>query len=293
MSYLLFMDESGHDHRTMPYEVRGGIALRISKLWPFIQAMQRLELTTFGTLLHEFRTELKGCKLLDKDRFKWARQGPKMTPEKCRKHCRNFLTRGLEKTAPSRSEFTAYGQASLEMATGIFELLQQHGATIFASMIPRGVKKPDTYETEELLRKDHVFLFERYFYLLEQERKHGLIVMDEVEKSEDRRFVKRLEAYFRNTGTGRFRSTYIVPSPLFVSSDMTYPVQAADLAIYCINWGFRIPTRGMNAEVRPEIAAEYGKWLAQLQFEGNIENDGNEFTSYGIVYVPDPFGSRS
>jgi len=31
----------------------------------------------------------------------------------------------------------------------------------------------------------------------------------------------------------------------------------------------------MNAEVRPEIAAEYGRWLAQLQFEGNIENDGN------------------
>jgi len=24
MSFLLFVDESGHDHRTMPYEVRGG-----------------------------------------------------------------------------------------------------------------------------------------------------------------------------------------------------------------------------------------------------------------------------
>ncbi len=27
MSWLLFLDESGHDHRQLPYEVRGGIAL--------------------------------------------------------------------------------------------------------------------------------------------------------------------------------------------------------------------------------------------------------------------------
>jgi hypothetical protein len=286
------MDESGHDHRTTHYEVRGGIALHVSKLWPFIQSVQRLEITTFGTLLHEFRTELKGCKLLDKDRFKWAQQGSQMIPEERRKHCRGFLTKGLERKVPSRLEFTAYGQASLEMATGIFELLWQHEATIFASVIPKGVKKPETYEAEEFLRKDHVFLFERYYYLLEQKREHGLVVMDEVEKTEDRRFVKQMEAYFKKTETGRFRSSYIVPNPLFVSSDMTYPIQVADLAIYCINWGFRIPSRGMVAETRQEIADNYGRWLAQLQFEGRIERDGTEFTSYGIVFVPDPFESR-
>ncbi|HOP27597.1 MAG TPA: hypothetical protein PLM22_05945, partial [Candidatus Sabulitectum sp.] len=104
--------------------------------------------------------------------------------------------------------------------------------------------------------------------------------------------VKRMEAYFQKTSTGRFRSSYIVPSPLFVSSDMTYPVQAADLAIYCINWGFRIPSRGMNAETRPEIAENYGRWLAELQYVGNIDNGEAEYVSYGIVYVPDPFESR-
>jgi len=48
MSWLLFMDESGHDHRTMPYEVRGGVALHASELWPFVQDMQRLELASFA-----------------------------------------------------------------------------------------------------------------------------------------------------------------------------------------------------------------------------------------------------
>jgi hypothetical protein len=292
MSYLLFLDESGHDRRTMPYEVRGGVALHASELWPFVQDMQRLELASFGTLLHQLQMELKGCTLLDKDRFKWAAQESAMADEERRKQCRGFLTKGLEKKAPSRLEFTAYGQACLEMATGIFELLRQHKARLFAAAIPRSVIKPDTYEADEYLRKDQVFLLERYFYFLEQEKQHGLLVMDAVEKGEDRRFVRRLEAYFRKTKSGRYRSTWIVPAPFFVSSDMAYPVQAADLAIYCVNWGFRLPARGMDAPDRPEIAIDYGRWLAELQFRGERYQDGAVYESYGIIFVPDPYEAR-
>ncbi len=178
------------------------------------------------------------------------------------------------------------------MATGMFELLRQHKARLFAAAIPRSVLKPDTYEAEEYLRKDQVFLLERYFYFLEQEKQHGLLVMDQVEKAEDRRFVRRLEAYFRKTKAGRYRSAWIVPAPFFVSSDMTYPVQAADLAIYCVNWGFRLPARGMDAPDRPEIANDYGRWLAQLQFRGEGYRDGAVYDSYGIVFVPDPYEAR-
>ena len=75
----------------MPYEVRGGVALHASEIWPFVQDMQRLELAAFGTGLHQFRAELKGCKLLDKDRFRWAAQDSPMSDEERRKHCRGFL----------------------------------------------------------------------------------------------------------------------------------------------------------------------------------------------------------
>lgn len=292
MSWLLFLDESGHDHRTTPYEVRGGIALHAKEVWPFVQDMQRLELTAFGTPLQQFRKELKGCKLVDKDRCKWAAQAPLMSEEERRKHCRAFLTKGLENKAPSKAEFTAYGQACLEMATGIFELLRDHDAKLFATAIPCSIKKPATHEATEFLRKDHVFLFERYFYFLEREQQHGLLVMDEVEKVEDRRFVRRLEAYFQKTQTGRYRSAWIVPSPLFVSSDMTRPIQAADLAIYCVNWGFRLPSRGMNEHVRQEIADTFGPWLGQLQYTGQGYKDGNVYDLFGIVYVPDPYTGR-
>ena len=33
MSWLLFMDESGHDHKNTPLEVRGGIALHAKDIW--------------------------------------------------------------------------------------------------------------------------------------------------------------------------------------------------------------------------------------------------------------------
>jgi hypothetical protein len=289
MSWLLFIDESGHDHKQMPYEVRGGIALQDSQLWPFVQAMQRLELHCFGGQLHQYRKELKGSTLLDRKRFRFAKQAPPMEPESRRKHSRGFLTKGLEKKTPSRDEFTAYGQACLEMARGTFQLLRDHGAVLFAAAIPASVRKPDQPHIEEFLRKDHVFLQERFFYFLEAQRQYGLLVMDEVEKSADRRFVRQLESYFIRTATGRYRTAWIVPTPFFVSSDMTFPVQAADLCIYCLNWGFRLPSQGMNAVKRDEIADEFGPWLQQLQFTGQGEKDGEVFQTWGIVYVQNPY----
>lgn len=141
------------------------------------------------------------------------------------------------------------------------------------------------------MRKDHVFLLERYFYFLEERRERGLLVMDEVEKQADRKFVRQMEAYFTKTATGRYRTQWIVPTPFFVSSDMTYPVQAADMCIYCVNWGFRLPTQGMDTARRDEIGSEFGPWLGRLQYHGQGYRDGNVFETWGILYVPNPYAA--
>ncbi len=125
------MDESGHDHRTMPYEVRGGVALHATNLWPFVQAMRALEESAFGDQLQRYKIEIKGHSLLDKHRFKWASQDGLMEDVARRKHAIAFLNRGKEKQSPNRAEFTAYGQACLMMARGIFELLTSHGCRSF------------------------------------------------------------------------------------------------------------------------------------------------------------------
>jgi hypothetical protein len=116
MAWLLFLDESGHDHVQMPYEVRGGIALHDAKLWPFTRAVQQLERAVFGCSLHEFQKELKGSTLLDKKRFRFANQAAPMPATERQKHSRAFLMKGLQRINPTSSEFCAYGQACIEMA---------------------------------------------------------------------------------------------------------------------------------------------------------------------------------
>lgn len=293
MSWLLFLDESGHDHRQMPYEVRGGVAFHASKIWPFEQSWGRLEEECFGASLHSYKKEIKGSKLLDRKRVRLADQGPQLEAEERRKLCRSFLTKGLERKEPTRAEFTAYGQACREMAVGIFQLLQQMDAVLFAAMIRRGVHRPSGTGPADFLRKDHVFLFERYYYFLEERDSHGLIVMDEVEKESDRKFVRQMQAYFSRTNVGRLRSGRVVPSPFFVSSDMAHPVQAADLCIYAINWGFRHQGIGLTAESRAGIAETFGPWISRLQFRGVGEREGmGSYRTFGIVFVPDPYGER-
>lgn len=292
MTWLLFMDESGHDHRHMPLEVRGGIALPVSKLWDFVRAWQRLELDAFGVPLSDFKKEAKGSTLLDKDRYRWSTQGVRLTDAERRKGARSFLTKGLQKLPPTSGEFLAYGQACIEMARGIFELLQSHGAKLFACAIPRGTRPPANFEQSDYLRKDQVFLFERFFYFLEAQQSHGLLVLDETEKTEDRRFLSRLQRYFTVTSPGRQRTAWIVPSPLFVSSDMSVGVQAADVCLYSLNWGFRLPQWQVES-VRIEIEHDFRPQLDRLQWQGDGFRNGKSFHSYGIVFVPDPYDSRS
>jgi hypothetical protein len=175
-------------------------------LWNFVQAWQRLEQDAFGVRLSEFGKEAKGAKLLDKDRFRWAYQTDPMPDAQRRKYARSFLEKGTRKGGPSSSEFAAYGQSCLEMARGIFDLLVSHEARLFACAIERGVKPPAGFKQVDYLRKDHVFLFERFYYFLEERPEHGLIVMDESDKTLDRTFVHRMGSYFTKTGTGRNRT---------------------------------------------------------------------------------------
>ena len=152
MAWLLFLDESGHDHKQMPYEVRGGIALEDSKLWPFTRAVQQLERECFGCSLSLFQKELKGSTLLGKKRFRFANQAGPMSSAERQKHAQAFLMKGFQKLNPTSSEFCAYGQACIEMARGIFQLLRDHRAVLFASIIPCGTGHVSG-SSEDLLRQ--------------------------------------------------------------------------------------------------------------------------------------------
>ncbi len=280
MAQMFFMDESGHDHKTMPYEVRGGFSIHMRKLWSLVQDIRALELHCFGQRLIEF----KGSKLLSKKKFEWASQDTEFPDDRRRDLVKKFLE---NKDKAKGEQYTAYGQACLRMAQGIVKLLVDMDVVVFAVSIPRQARRPANSRYQDFLRKDQVFLFERFYYFLEEKNEHGVIVMDETERIQDGRFVVQMEKYFSKTENGRKRAYLVVPTPLFVSSHTAIAVQAADLCIYAINWGFRLPNRGMDAETRPEIADMFGAGLSRLQYKK--QDHGQGFETYGITYVPNPY----
>jgi hypothetical protein len=289
MSYLFFLDESGHDHKNCPYEVRGGIVLHAKNLWRFIQDFSNLEESCFGTRLAEFGVEIKGSRLLEKKRFRHAAQGEVLDDIARRKHTLAFLNKGKLKASPSEVEFRAFGQACLAMVRGLFPLIKTHQGNIFAAVVPRSTKKPATHEATEYLRRDQVFLLERYFNFVHSKSETGLLVFDETDESADAHFIRQIERYFTKTAQGRFRADAIVPVPMFVSSTLTRAVQAADICIYVLNWCFRAP-HGMDAEKRDEIASEFEGWIRTLQSSGQTLDEAGSHRWYSIVYEPEPFG---
>lgn len=208
MSYLLFMDESGHDHGHAPYEVRGGIAVSDHRLWNFINELREAEVSSFGVLLQEFRSEIKGKKLLEKKRFKWAAWHPVMPGGERRSKCGSFLQKGLRNEQPTGEEFAAYGQASLRFVRRAFEICASQRVMVFASCIPRGQRRSKGDTSMQMLRKDVVYLLERFYYFLETRHRtvRGLLVFDEVERSQARRIIARLERYFRRSTKGQERA---------------------------------------------------------------------------------------
>ncbi len=72
---------------------------------------------------------------------------------------------------------------------------------------------------------------------------------------------------------------------------MAYGVQVADLCIYCLNWGWRLPEQNMDRPTRPEI--EPFVWLlGKVMWHGSGYRDGKVFATHSTVYVPDPYEPR-
>jgi len=292
MSWLFFQDESGHDHKNMPLEVRGGVAIHASKVWDFVKAMQKAEEDCFGVRLIEFGSEIKGSKLLDKKRCEWALQEPQLDDSSRTNGVKRFLTKSQQHVAPSRREFTAFGQASKLMAKRVFSALKDHEAVLFASAIPCGTKPPKGYEYSHFLRKDLIFLLERYFWFLEKKRENGLLILDQTEKEYDKRYIRRLQDYYTKTEKGRKRSNWIVPYPMFVDSELSLGAQAADLCLYCINWGFRRVEWSFAGPQRDDIHSEFAGLCGELQYSGDSYDAGVIRRLFGIVFVPDPYTAR-
>jgi hypothetical protein len=285
---LFFVDESGQDRGEAPYEVLAAAAIDERDLWNLLQAIQSAERDVFGIRLAEVGVEFKGRKLLKSKTFRHASQLSSIPINERRALCIEFLLKGQREAAGGpteyrrREEFAAYGQAVLDFVGRVYDLCASYRVKIFASIVDLDAPRLSS----DVLRKDYAYLFERFFYYLEDisANEMGIVVFDELEKAQCRILINQMARYFVDTARGRTRSARIVPEPFFVHSDLTTAVQLADIVAYTLNWGVRL--NRMVEPTRPELE-QFGRRAFDLRYTGRRENDNQSWPVYGVIYIDD------
>lgn len=281
MAYFFFIDESGTDRQDSLYEVLCGVAIKDNDLWNIITQLKGFEEKLLGTRYSGSEREIKGKKFLKKKVFKQANSFepiPEIERTRLAKEC---IENG---SVATRKHMAALSQAKLDYVRKLLELCAQYRVKIFASISSETIRETDD-EMDGLLRRDYVYAFERIYYYLEDRKsdEQGIIVFDELEKSQSHVLVSQLENYFKKTSKGRQRSGLVIPEPFFVHSDLTTGIQIADLIAYIISWALRL--KGMTEEIRPELC-EFVELIKPLRYRttrdiGDIPN----MEIWSVTYV--------
>jgi hypothetical protein len=281
LAHFLFVDESGYDAGESPYGVLAGVGVEDRDLWSLVSDIRVAEVSHFGGVRYAGgHRELKATKLLKRKVFRQAAALSPFTPEKRALLARAALEHG--NTAGKR-ELTALAQAKLAYVTELMDICARFRCKAFASIVNKTAPAP----TRGHLRKDYAYLFERFFYYLEDvgPSAYGIIVFDELEKIQSHLLVEQMDRYFKLTSRGRYRAGQILPEPLFVHSDLTTGIQLADLVAYTISWGVRL--KGMDAPVRGELA-DLGQRVMQLRHRSTREvNENPRFGVWSLAYIRD------
>lgn len=246
MAHLIFVDESGYDSRESPYAVLAGVAIEDQDLWNVVTDLQTAELDHFGTRYSQGARELKAKKMLKRKVFRQAAKLPPIPKDQRRTLAKRCLEMG---DSAGLQKITALAQAKLAYVREVLEICSRFRCKAFASIVNKSSPAPDP----TVLRKDYSYLFERIFYFLEDVglAALGIMVFDELEKSQSHILLDQMDQYFKLTSKGRARSSRIIPEPFFVHSDLTTGVQIADLVAYIISWGFRL--ENMTEPARQEM----------------------------------------
>jgi hypothetical protein len=258
MTLFLFVDESGHDHKESPYEVLAGIAISDRNLWNLVLRVKDIEKKLFGDFYSTNKIELKAKKLLNRKTFRLANQKSRINFEELPDLAQNCLRNGEN---ANRLQLTALAQAKILYANQTLQACSDAGGKIFASIIDYEniALQPNFSEISgsNYLRKEYSYLFERFYYYLEDlgNDDMGIIVFDEFDKIKSHLLLGQMTEYFINTRKGRERSSLIIPEPFFVHSDLTLGVQIVDLAAYILNWRFRTGkmSKASRAELQPQV----------------------------------------
>lgn len=280
MAWFLFIDESGHDRKASPYEVLAGVAIQEQEVSSVISQLQEAETRCFGRRYSDGPRELKGRALLKRKVFRHRDLDADVEVADVPDLAREALDEGAQ--ADNRM-LKALALAKLDYVASVFDVCSQFNCRAFASIVETDARPTMTGG----LRKDYAYLFERFSYFLEDNSpsEQGVVVFDELEKSQSHLLVDQMHRYFAETAVGQLRAARIIFEPFFVHSELTTGVQIADLVAYVISWGFRISQ--MAKPARAELAS-FAQQVADLRYHAVRERLGNpQFGIWSFAHISD------
>jgi hypothetical protein len=94
----------------------------------------------------------------------------------------------------------------------VLDICARFRCRAFASIVDKDSPQPEPSH----LRKDYVYLFERFLYFLEDlgPDAFGVAAFDELEKVQSHLLLSQMDSYFKRTMRGRQRAGRILPEPL-------------------------------------------------------------------------------
>jgi hypothetical protein len=217
------------------------------KLWALIRALHDAELDHFGCRYADTEErELKAKRLLKTKVFRHAHGAEPFEHDNRRDLAKACLEDGKLALPVHHA---ALGQAKLAYVDKVLAIAREYECKAFASIVPKAAPRP----TDDYLRRDYSFLLERFYRFLRTQlgKPQGIVVFDELERSQSHLLIGQMRRYFLETGKGKNRQRAVIPEPFFVHSHLTTGIHLADLVAYIISWGVRVG--GMNAPAREEL----------------------------------------
>lgn len=276
----MFAGASGRHPGSAPYEVVTGVVIEDRDVWNLAQALADAELRHFGRRFSTSGAPPKARQLLNSRVFRQASLLPAAPFEQRREMARACLDRGQD--ADRRSQ-AALAHAKLAFAGEALEAAARFRCRLIASIVSRRSPRPLPGQ----LRKDFAYLFERFFYCVDDVKPNplGIVVGPPLQDPDGRLLAEQMACYFRGTLKGRQRSSLVLAEPLSAAGELRGLVELADLVAYVTSWAFR--TRELVEPARRELGP-YKEQVRSLRYRVVREiGDNPNFVVWGFAVVPD------
>jgi len=280
VALFMFTGASGRPPGASPYEVVAGVVIEDRDVWNLAQALVDAELRHFGRRYSPAGAPPRARQLLGAKVFRQASLLPAAPLEERRELARACLENGR---GADRRQQAALAHAKLAFVGEALEAAARFRCRLVASIAGRRSPRPHPGQ----LRKDYAYLFERFFYCVDDSRPYpvGIVVGPPPSDPDGRLLARQMSCYFRGTLKGRQRSSLVLAEPLAATGELRGLVELADLVAYVTAWAFR--TRELVEPARRELGP-FKEQVRALRYRVVRDiGDNPNFVVWGFAVVPD------